>query len=170
MITLKRWMGEEKHIYVPSVLVLIPFVCDLGCWLLVTVSCRGHELADSARETRFVRHTGFFSSTEEINICFPSRSLEMDVLTPDNLCSSVKPLNPPKSQTLFSVNRTHSCGKGHGCFTREMCFAREFRCSHAWSFVVIIVTRKLISKVLLLKCVRNSLVSIGFQMFWASPS
>jgi hypothetical protein len=46
----------------------------------------------------------------------------------------------------FSVNRTHSYGRAHRYFAKDKYFAKEFQW-FALSFVVIIVMRKLFSKV-----------------------
>ena len=51
--------------------------------------------------------------------------------------------------TRYSINRTYSYGRGHKYSAKGMCFAKEFQCSHALSFAVIIVTRKLVPKAVL---------------------
>lgn len=65
------------------------------------------------------------------------------------------------------VNRIHSCGTSHRCSAIEMYFAGEFQSSHAWSFVVIIVTWKLFSKVsLCLNVEKNKPLVARPQKFW----
>lgn len=61
----------------------------------------------------------------------------------------------PYTERLSSVNRTHSYWRGNRCF------AYEFQCSHSLGFVVIIVTRKFFSK--LVVCLNISKISQHWQ-------
>lgn len=55
----------------------------------------------------------------------------------------------PWSWALFSVNRPHFCGRCHRYFTKDMYFAKDFQWTNSLSFVVIIVARKSLLKVVL---------------------
>lgn len=104
------WEGESGD-FPPRVYpVLIPVVCDLGCRLSFTVSCRGHEL-QTALETR-VFHRGNWH-------LFPPT--QKDVFTAGGVCQSVKPAFTECPGILSSVSQSTEpiLVKGPTCFARE---------------------------------------------------
>lgn len=92
-----------------------------------------------------------------------SQPIELVLILTTNSAS----LGPCPEHCPF-VNRTHSCGNRHRCSATEMYFAREFESSRAWSFVVIIVTWKLFSKISLCLNVekKNKPLVARPQKFW----
>lgn len=62
----------------------------------------------------------------------------------NNLCYlwSQGSLESQTPEHCFSVNRTHSCGRGHRYLAKDMLLAKEFPCRHALSLIVISMMRK----------------------------